>query len=128
MWGRVGAPSARLGQRRAEAQEAEVGLVGWRSGPVKPVEQRGRIVRQVARKRRDLGLAVEAVRAPIVSPASGVPMMAGSLSRPRATVASRVARTAASATTSTFAPENFARSIARSVMRARKRSSRSWLA
>jgi len=62
-----------------------------------------------------------------VPPASGVPVMAGSFSRPRATIASRVARTAESATTSTVAPENFARSIALSVMRARKRSSLSWL-
>src|SRR5690349_12615140 len=49
---------ARFGPRRAEAQEAVIGLARLRQ-PGEVLEQRGRIIRQVARERSDLRLAVE---------------------------------------------------------------------
>src|SRR5256885_17161348 len=56
------ARSPRLACRWAEAQKAIVALVrGGETG--KAIEQRGRILRQVAGKRRDLGFAIEAVAA-----------------------------------------------------------------
>ena len=62
-----------------------------------------------------------------VSPGAGVPMIDGSFSRPRATCASRVARTADSATTSMAAPAYSARSAALATARRSTASSRSWL-
>src|SRR5215211_2714374 len=58
--GRTG--SARLARRRAEAQETVVGLMRRRE-PLKRVEQRRRILRQVARKGRDLRLTIKTVLA-----------------------------------------------------------------
>ena len=56
------AAAVALQQRRAEAQEAEVGLFGLRRGQAAErlaIEQRLRIGGQVARKGRDLGVAVK---------------------------------------------------------------------
>jgi len=62
-----------------------------------------------------------------VSPGAGVPRIDGSFSRPRATWASRVARTAASATMSIAAPAYSARSAALATARRSTASRRSWL-
>ncbi len=64
---------------------------------------------------------------PVLSPAAGVPSSEGNLSRPCATCASRVARTAASATTSISAPVSSALTTARETARRSTASSRSWL-
>ena len=57
------AGSARLGRRRAEAQETEIGVARLcgQSPEAVPREQRGRILRQVAGKRSDLRDAVESL-------------------------------------------------------------------
>ena len=64
---------------------------------------------------------------PIVSPFSGTPMIASSVSPPCRISASRVARIAASAMTSISAPTPSARAIALAVSARRIASSRSWL-
>src|SRR6476660_8860176 len=51
-----------LGRGRPTAQKAVVTLVRGVQAP-KPTEQCGRIVRKIAGKRRDFGLAVEAIAA-----------------------------------------------------------------
>src|SRR5260370_9090400 len=64
---------------------------------------------------------------PECSPAAGTPRMQGSVAPPRRTSASRVARTADSAITSTAAPATSARAMARSTSHRRIASNRSWL-
>ena len=128
MWGSVGSRRRALARGGRKRRKRKSVVLGRRSvRPLKPsVEQRGGIVRQVAGKRRDLRLAVEHLATGRLARERRAGD-GGSLSRPRATVASRVARTAASATTSTSAPENFARATrARSCARG-SASSRSWL-
>jgi len=126
MWGRVGAAARLFGDGRTEAQEAIIGLVRCRQ-PLEPCEQRCRIVRQVARKGRDFGGAVECLLSDAFTAQRRADDRLQSVAAAR-DCCSRVARTAASATTSICAPENLARSIAALVMRDRNRSSRSWLA
>src|SRR5712671_1726656 len=74
-------------------------------------------------------LPLEPVRLPFpeCSPVAGTPRMQGSVAPPRRTSASRVARTADSAITSTAAPATSACAMARSTMRRRIASNRSWL-
>src|SRR5690606_10342795 len=96
---------------RPETHEPE-----WRfrlAIPLPFFEDRVKFCGQVAGKYGCFGLAVEGVVADRFA-ASGVPMMTGSVSRPCFTVPSRVARTAAIASTSTAAPEKSARLMARS--------------
>src|SRR5258708_2066599 len=73
-------------------------------------------------------LPLEPVQLPLpeCSPAAGTPRMQGSVAPPRRTPASRVARTADSAITSTAAPATSARVMARSTMRRRIASNRAW--
>jgi len=122
MW--AGGGAARLfGDGRTGAQEAIIGLVRCRQ-PLNPANSAAGS--SAGRPGKAATSPVPSnVSFPMLSPLSGVPMIACSLSRPRATVASRVARTAASATTSICAPETWRVRSRASVMRDRNRSSRS---
>ena len=99
--------------RRPEAHEAQPEL------PSRRRPARGaRIVGQFAGEDGGLGLAVEASRRRSPRPPAACRRCAADARRPAVTLASRVARTEASATTSTRAPANSARLRARATSRA----------